>query len=376
MGNAESNFSQNANSQIENRSNEPETKNGTPLNKENDDESDSEFIDCTSEFDGEELRAAFDNEKIKNRLKENSKNENLNENISNENNESDVRDCVEVVKSKSYEKINRRNAQQCEPLHDDDSDEMSDSERKRSHIQEMEIFHAEMTKKREFRQKCLQNLRDELTTLREQLTNEKKVNSQLKETIDLNNDAKHMDKLYNENIKLKSEIAALQLSLQTSNGENLNLNFEVIQLRDNARHLKETVSNENCRLKEDVAELEKKLKTLNSEFADKNNELEAFKEQAKSLKEVVAAVKEMLVIREDQVSRLKQKLKDIEEAFVEKEMKIMSTALQEEYQRQLENIRRMRELYEERSNLLASERDEYKEKLRDCEHDLKGEIEK
>ena len=54
----------------------------------------------------------------------------------------------------------------------------------------------------------------------------------------------------------------------------------------------------------------------------------------------------------------------------------MSAALQQEYHRQLENIRSMRELYEQRAALLADERDSFKQKVDDKQHDLEAEIEK
>jgi hypothetical protein len=87
-------------------------------------------------------------------------------------------------------------------------------------------------------------------------------------------------------------------------------------------------------------------------------------------------MKEMLKIREQQIDQMKSKLKEIEDSMSEKETTIMSTALQQEYQRQLENIRNMRELYEERAALLIQERENAKQKLEEKEHDLKTEMEK
>lgn len=57
-------------------------------------------------------------------------------------------------------------------------------------------------------------------------------------------------------------------------------------------------------------------------------------------------------------------------------MKLMSATLQQEYHRQLENIRSMRELYEQRAALLVDERDTFKQKVEDKQHDLEVEMEK
>jgi hypothetical protein len=214
-------------------------------------------------------------------------------------------------------------------IESDDDDESFD-DRKERQRKEMEAFREEMNKKREMRHACIQKLREELTDLREKLSSEMEANTQLRETLELKGVNKSLDDLVDENKKLKVELAECQMFLQTSNSENIN-------------------------------------RTL---------ENQAFRDQVRSLKEVISAVKEMLTIRELQVDQMKSKLTEIEASMSERETKIMSTALQQEYQRQLENIRNMRELYEERANILAQERDALKQQLDDKEHDLKTEIEK
>jgi len=49
------------------------------------------------------------------------------------------------------------------------------------------------------------------------------------------------------------------------------------------------------------------------------------------------------------------KLTQIENSFSEREMKIMSNNLRQEYERQLVNIRQLRQLYEERQRVAAAE---------------------
>lgn len=213
-------------------------------------------------------------------------------------------------------------------IESDDDESLED--RKERQRKEMDEFREEMNKKREMRQACIKKLREELTDLRGRLSTEMETNAQLRETLEFAGASKSFDELTEEIKKLKVELAECQMFLQTSNSENI----------------------------------------------DKTLENQALRDQVKSLKEVVAAMKEMLKIREAQIDQMKSKLKEIEDSMSEQETKIMSTALQQEYQRQLENIRNMRELYEERATLLAQERDTAKQKLEEKEHDLKTEIEK
>lgn len=218
----------------------------------------------------------------------------------------------------------------CKQIVSDDEDDESFEERKERQRKEMEDFREEMIKKRELRQQCVKKLREELIDLREKLSSEMDANAQLRETLEQHGVTKSLEELSDENKKLKVELAECQLFLQTSNSENIHTTLENRALRD----------------------------------------------QARSLKEAVSALKEMLKIRECQVDQMKSKLTEIEASFAEKETKIMSTALQQEYQRQLENIRNMRQLYEERASIHLQEREALQQKLDDKEHDLKTEVEK
>lgn len=214
-------------------------------------------------------------------------------------------------------------------MQSDDEDESTD-ERKSRQRKEMEEFREEMNKKRDMRQQCVKRLREELTDLRGKLSSEMETNEQLREALESKGSSKTYEELADENKRLKIELAECQMFLQTSNSENINTTFENQALRD----------------------------------------------QVRSLKEVIGAVKEMLKIREVQVDQMKSKLTEIETSFADRETKLMSTALQQEYHRQLENIRSMRDLYEERANLLVQEKDTLKQQLEEKEHDLKTETEK
>jgi chromosome segregation ATPase len=252
----------------------------------------------------------------------------------NENNESDDEfvDCMNFENVSIVKPLEGPSRQQISAAPNDDvSDDESLDDRKERQRKEMEEFREEIKQKREMRHACMKKLREEMTDLREKLASEIETNAKLRETLEMHGiGAKPLEELNDENKKLRVELSECQLFLQTSNSENINKTLEVQALRDHIR----------------------------------------------SLKEVIKATKEMLNIRENQVTQMKGKLSEIEETFAEKETQLMSKALQQEYQRQLENIRSMRELYEQRANLLAQERDTFKRRLENKEHDLETEIEK
>lgn len=212
---------------------------------------------------------------------------------------------------------------------DTDSDD-SCAENKKRLQKELEEFREEISRKRALRQQCIKKMRDEMKDLNDKLSYQLMINEQLRETIESKSNEKCTNEMNAENKNLKMELAECQMYLQKLNGENLNTMLENQALRDHIR----------------------------------------------SLKEVNKAMKEMLAIRECQVDQLKSKLEEIECSFSEKETKILSTDLKQEYQRQLENIKKMRTLYEERSNLLLQENNVLKQQLGDKEHDLQTETEK
>lgn len=213
----------------------------------------------------------------------------------------------------------------------DDDDGESLDERKERQRKEMEDFRDEMGKKRDVRHQCMKKLRGELTDLRGKLSSEMETNKNLRDGLKAQGSGtKSFDDLKDENKKLKVDLAECQMFLQKSNSENIDQTFVIQALRD----------------------------------------------QVRSLKEVISAVKEMLKIREVQVDQMKSKLTEIENSFAERETQIMSSALQQEYQRQLENIRNMRDLYEERANVSVQEKNALRAQLEEKEQELKTEVEK
>ncbi|EDW45389.1 cingulin [Drosophila sechellia] len=202
---------------------------------------------------------------------------------------------------------------------DDKGDESPQGE------QTLEEFREELRLKKEVRQNAVQGLRDEIASLKEQLAQEKSENQRLRKDTSAqgqddtqhghsNSRSKPDADPDNDNPSSRSrhaniELANAQLALQQAQAENLSLRGEV----------------------------------------------EVVHRQVGTLKEVISCCKQMLSVKEEQCAQLKMKLTEIENSFSEREMKIMSNNLRQEYERQLVNIRQLRQLYEERQRVAAAE---------------------
>ncbi|KAH8334274.1 hypothetical protein KR059_008248, partial [Drosophila kikkawai] len=187
--------------------------------------------------------------------------------------------------------------------------------------QSLEEFREELRQKREARQTAVQDLRDEITNLKQQLAKEKAENRRLRKEQGEEEELQDQDISPNPDIDpdddnptsrsrhANIELANAQLALQQAQAENLSL----------------------------------------------RGELEVVQRQVGTLKEVISCCKQMLSVKEEQCAQLKVKLTQIENSFSEREMKIMSNNLRQEYERQLVNIRQLRQLYEERQRVAAAE---------------------
>lgn len=74
--------------------------------------------------------------------------------------------------------------------------------------------------------------------------------------------------------------------------------------------------------------------------------------------------------------QMKEKLKQIESSLAERELQLMSENLRQEYDRQLNNIRNLRALYEERARVSAAERENLNRQLDTKRAELESEVEK
>ncbi|KAI5699229.1 hypothetical protein M8J76_010637 [Diaphorina citri] len=94
----------------------------------------------------------------------------------------------------------------------------------------------------------------------------------------------------------------------------------------------------------DIARKMRRLEKMEEELEKEREEKQTLELHCRALKEVNKITKEMLRIRETQVSDLKTRLKDVEKKLLEspEEIKI-------EYEKQMTNYKKLRELYEQRA---------------------------
>lgn len=140
--------------------------------------------------------------------------------------------------------------------------------------QSLEQFKEELRIKREMRTNAISELRNEISSLRRQLAQEKEINENL------------IAEQSKEN--LCQICSSIYKSLETP------ATIEPISTNNETRET-------NVSLRTQLAELQFALQNANAEILTLSSELAATKKQAKSLKEVIAASKEIIEIRETEL---------------------------------------------------------------------------
>ncbi|XP_055839824.1 cingulin [Episyrphus balteatus] len=202
--------------------------------------------------------------------------------------------------------------------------------------QSLEEFKEELQTKRMARQTAVNDLREELQSLRRQLAEERRSRSaegttteEVQPTVTTSEEVKKKE-------MEESDRAYAQYAQKISDDE---------------------VVSESTNPKVQLAEAQLALQMANAENLSLQTELGVTRKQVVSLKEVVTCCKQMIAMKEEQVIQLKDKLSEIEDSLAERELKIMSDNLRQEYDRQLANMRTLRQLYEERARVAAAERE-------------------
>lgn len=218
---------------------------------------------------------------------------------------------------------------------------------------ELERFQAEMITRREIRQRVMHFVSSEMERLRTELKAEREARQQLEQDlqhISCNKKSKHEETLTLELEQSQQKMKADKKRLKQLSQENERLQFEL--------------ENGHCILTERNDEIEK-LQTL------LESERKHFQNQIVALKEVVKISKQMLIVREGQVMQLKEKLKEIEASVTNK-----SVDLKSEYESQMENIRSLKCLYEERMKVMLSEKEKLVQDSEEKSQHLEAEIRK
>lgn len=154
------------------------------------------------------------------------------------------------------------------------------SEISSSSRQSLDEFKEELRIKRELRSSAISELRNEITMLRRQLAEEKEITQQLKQERSKPNLCQICNSIYDS-------LDTIDSNIEMSRGSSSNISF-----------------------RSELAELQLSLQNANAEILTLTSELAATKKQAKTLKEVVAASKEIIAIRETELSQVKNKISD------------------------------------------------------------------
>ncbi|XP_045773526.1 myosin-2 heavy chain [Maniola jurtina] len=231
-------------------------------------------------------------------------------------------------------------------------DTVSDDDGTRAKMkqEEMSEFRKEMNIKREQRREILVRHRTEKKELENALHNEMKSKIELCESNRLLREL-----LLKNNIQIPED---LQCDQQPS------------YITDSISHMAEEIEklkSTNVALRCDLAKTNNALQAAYSDVAELSAQNSASIKQVNALKEVITVSKTMIGLREQQLNELKNKLNEIEQSLADRETSMLSTDLRQEYERQLQNIRTLRGLYEERARLadvsrqaLSRELDEHK----------------
>lgn len=213
-------------------------------------------------------------------------------------------------------------------------DEADDEARAQNREEDMMEFRKQLSVKREQRRQILDRHKSEKMELEKSLNDEKKARLELHES----------NKLLRE--LLTKNNVDIPENLLTSY-ENSDFTVTIAQMREEFDNLKAN----NKQLRRDIVESNNALQNAYSDIADLNSQNTESIKQISALKEVVAVSKTMISLREQQLDELKEKLSEIEKSLADREASMLSTDLRQEYERQLQNIRTLRGLYEERARL-------------------------
>ncbi|XP_075231107.1 uncharacterized protein LOC142329994 [Lycorma delicatula] len=184
----------------------------------------------------------------------------------------------------------------------DIDDDFNNDSRLESNQKKLEVFKQELATKREARQKAISALTDKLKQLQQQVK------------------AEEQSRIIAEN-----EVTRLKELLKE-------------------RGLKEELDKERLKVASIETELENERK-LRLELEKEKEDAQEKEHQIRALREVASIGKEMLRIRELQVNELKKKL--CETQYPED--------LREEYETQIQNVKRLKNLYEERAEAVRLE---------------------
>lgn len=223
---------------------------------------------------------------------------------------------------------------------------------------ELDRFQAEASTRREAMQRVMHAVSSEMERLRRELTAEREARQQLEKNM-----------LHTGSTKKSKQEETLTLELEQAQQKMKADKKRLKQLSQENERLQFELENGHQLLRERTDDLEKMQTQLECEREHTQNQIMA-------LKEVATISKQMLLIREGQVMQLKEKLKEIEASVINKVHEKLSIDLKTEYESQMENIRSLKGLYEERMKVILSEKEKLVQDSEAKSQHLKEEIKK
>ncbi|KOB72793.1 putative Ofd1 protein [Operophtera brumata] len=209
-----------------------------------------------------------------------------------------------------------------------------DETRAKAKEEEMNEFKKQLSIKRELRKEILTRHRTEKEALEKSLHDERV----------------SKDKLYENNQQLRELLIANDIEIPDniqSSTDTSEFTSAIHEMREGFEKLK----SDNNKLRRDLVDANSSLQSAYSDIADLNDQNTESMKHISALKDVVAVSRTMIGLREGQLDLLKNKLNEIERSLSDREANILSNDLRQEYERQLQNIRTLRGLYEERARI-------------------------
>ncbi|XP_066151114.1 early endosome antigen 1 [Euwallacea fornicatus] len=239
--------------------------------------------------------------------------------------------------------------------------------------QELMDFKFEMVRKHEKRREILAAKKKEFDDMREELTKLREENRKLKDGNLQQKFIQEIDVLRQKNELLASvHSGSIVEEIDFVLTENVTLKGELkakVEDLDKATAL----IDKNRELQVSIANMQLELQNLNRAMLDFEKEREEYKAHAAALKDVISVSKKMLLIRESQLKELREKVESIEASVSEKEISILSKDLRMEYEKQLQILRNMRAVYEERQRTDHREKETLRRTIEETKRELEAE---
>lgn len=152
----------------------------------------------------------------------------------------------------------------------------------RKNNDKLDEFRQELARKHEKRRELIANKRKEMQDLRDEVLKQKKENEELRRLLEQRTGSIQDTELQRENEELKKKITELRTELIKS----------------------EMLSEKNKQLRNDIAKLQEDLQSVNAEVVGFEKERFEYQTHVTALKDVIRVSKQMLVIREQQLTEV------------------------------------------------------------------------